>query len=61
MTTALYKDPTFEAAASMEVRQKRCRICTRRYELSAGGIICKVGLKFPSCKGDKKGFKLDEG
>ena len=62
MSLALHKDPTFERVAAMEIRERKCRVCTRRRELSTGAVLCGTGKRFPLCRSDKKnGFKLDMG
>jgi len=58
---ALHHDPTYEAACRMEVDEKGCAVCVRRLELSAGGIHCSTGKRFPFCKGNKNGFLLGMG
>ena len=61
MGEALYRDPTFEAAARLEISEKGCRVCVRRVELSGDRIRCGVGREFPRCRGLKHGFVLDMG
>ena len=56
----LYKDPTFEKVAAMEIREKGCRVCTRHIEYIEGAFRCSTGKRFPECRGKKNGFKLDE-
>lgn len=57
----LYRDPTFDTVAAMEIREKGCRVCIRHTEHIEGVIRCSVGKKFPKCRGKKNGFVLDEG
>jgi hypothetical protein len=58
---ATHADPTFEAACRMEIRELGCKACVRRLTLSTGAVRCSQGKEFPRCKGERKGFKLDEG
>lgn len=60
-STAVHKDPTFEAVANMEISEKGCHVCTRRVELSCGELRCGVNKKFPFCRGARPGFVLDLG
>lgn len=60
MSFDLYRDPTFDRVAAMEIRAHGCRVCRRRVDLSTGRVVCGVGLDFPRCKKEKKGFVLDE-
>lgn len=60
MRQVLYRDPTFEAVAAMEIRGRGCRVCKWRVGLSKGAVVCGVGERFPKCRTIKKGFVLDE-
>ena len=61
MPDAVHRDPTFNAAVAMEVREKKgCGVCTRRIELM-GSCLCSVNKTFPRCRREKKGFEYDEG
>lgn len=63
MSDCFYRDPTFNAAVAMEVREKKgCGVCIRRIEL-LGRAICGVNKTYPRCKynNDNKGFKYDLG
>ena len=57
---SLHRDPTFDAVAAMEIREKGCKVCTRSIEYIEGVFRCAVGKKFPKCRGEKNGFVLDE-
>jgi len=57
----LHRDPTFEAACAMQLRELGCKACARRLTLSDCSVVCSQGKKFPFCKREKSGFKLDEG
>jgi len=57
----LYRDPTFDAVAAMEIREKGCSVCVRSIEFIEGCFRCSVSKKFPKCRGKKNGFVLDEG
>lgn len=70
MSDAPIKDPIFHEdihltrvereAQGMEINEKTCRVCTRRIELSDGGVLCGVRKKWPDCRRDKnRGFQLD--
>lgn len=48
-------------AQALQVSEKGCRCCKRRFDLSDGGVICRVGKRFPACRGKKNGFQLDTG
>lgn len=61
MSVELYRDPTFEAVAAIEIREKGCKVCVRRIEYFKGVFRCAVGKKFPVCRGKRNGFVLDEG
>lgn len=58
---ALYRDPTFEAACELELREKRCEACEQSLSLVGGKAVCSQGLKWPACRSDKKrGFRWRE-
>ena len=57
----LYRDPTFEKVAALEIRAKGCRVCIRSIEYIEGIFRCSVSKRFPECRGKKNGFGLDEG
>lgn len=57
----LHKDPTFERAARLELREKQCRACLRRVVLSCGRVMCSKGKRWPRCMGQKDGFVEDMG
>lgn len=61
MSIPLYRDPTFDAVVSMQIREKGCKVCTRSIEYIQGAFRCSVGKKFPGCRGKRNGFVLDEG
>ena len=58
---SLHRDPTFDAVAAMEIREKGCSVCTRSIEYIEDVFRCSVSKKFPACRGKKNGFDLDEG
>jgi hypothetical protein len=61
MSSAVYRDPTFNAAVAMEVRKKKgCGVCIRRISV-LGAYLCSVNANYPQCKNNKKGFVYDEG
>ena len=57
---SLYRDPTFEKVAAMEIREKGCKVCIRSIEYIEGCFRCSVSKKFPQCRGKKNGFVLDD-
>ena len=58
--TPAYRDPVFDQVLRMEIRERGCRCCRRRVELSSGEVRCGSGRRFPSCRGERGGFALDE-
>lgn len=62
-----HRDPTFDRAYGLELREKRgCGICMRRRTLAdtsglCGAVRCSVGKVFPDCRSHKKGFSVDVG
>ena len=55
-----HRDPTFERVLRLEIRERGCRCCLRRVELSTGELRCGRGKRFPACRGERGGFVLDE-
>jgi hypothetical protein len=61
MAEAVYRDPTFDAAVQMEVREKKgCGVCVRGKRV-IGAYLCTVNKEYPRCRREKKGFKYDTG
>jgi len=44
----VHQDPTFDAAAWLEVQEKNCNLCTNS-EPAFGRRFCGIDLKFPGC------------
>ena len=61
MSSAAYRDPTFDSAVNAEIIEKRgCGVCVRRIEVM-GNCMCSENKRYPLCKREKKGFEYDEG
>lgn len=52
-----HKDPTFNLAYALEVQEKNCTVCQRNFTLNNKNY-CSNGLKFPSCRQKRNGFKV---
>jgi len=57
---AAFRDPVFEQVLRMQIRERGCRCCARRVELASGDVRCGNGRRFPSCRGQRGGFVLEE-
>lgn len=56
MTTALYKDPTFDTVLHQQVQDKKCKVC--EHQSPAG---CARGYTgFYQCRQQDDGFRLRE-
>lgn len=53
------RDPVFNEVLGIQIKElKGCPVCTKRLTIN-GKIVCRNGLRYPSCKESRKGFKLD--
>lgn len=50
--------PVERQAQAMEIKEKGCRVCQKRIEIN-GDVRCRVGKRFPKCRNQKNGFRLE--